>query len=198
MHCVAVDQAFGSVAEMSDDHIGPSSAKISNVKNHATSCSVRVRPHGRLRTAAPKVSIRPPAPQAVSTAAAVHNFPRFQHSAHALDQILRASAMLAQPAAMSSPDRVFSSRCTHLAPARVFPNPRPAIISHTRHPSSPSLEAGPMSPQTPQTMRRASGGRPASSSRDVPRLLRARVLQQLEQPPRELQVHVPAATFRRS
>jgi hypothetical protein len=30
---------------------------------------------------------------------------------------------------------IIASRCTHSAPARVLPKPRPAIISHTRQPS---------------------------------------------------------------
>jgi hypothetical protein len=48
--------------------------------------------------------------------------------------ILRPSSIDAAISAMRRPP-IDASRCTHSAPARVLPNPRPAIISHTRQPS---------------------------------------------------------------
>ena len=46
--------------------------------------------------------------------------------------ILRASSMLAPTRAMRMPGRLRASCSTHSAPARVFPNPRPANISQMR------------------------------------------------------------------
>ena len=47
---------------------------------------------------------------------------------------LRASSILAATKAILIP-RLAANWLTHSAPARVLPNPRPAIISHTRQPS---------------------------------------------------------------
>jgi hypothetical protein len=48
----------------------------------------------------------------------------------------RVSSMLAPTRAMRTPRRPVASRWIHSAPARVLPNPRPAIISQVRQPSA--------------------------------------------------------------
>jgi hypothetical protein len=49
--------------------------------------------------------------------------------------MLRASPIDAPTNAIRDPGLAFASRKIHSAPALVFPNPRPAIISQVRHPS---------------------------------------------------------------
>jgi hypothetical protein len=47
----------------------------------------------------------------------------------------RASSIVAPTSAMRTPGRLRAIFSTHSAPARVFPKPRPAIISQVRQPS---------------------------------------------------------------